>query len=198
MNPPRWHIVHSVSSALALPRAARLSSTLKFPGLSLCAAKYAERSSMSSRLRGATNGSIVGSLRRPSLKSLICRYRYRAVCPARIGNCGTAEFPPGPWHAAQVSAFFRPASTSCACAPPGTTRASTRKRAARRRPPGFTGTRSVEREHEQAVAALEVKLRVAAATHRDVLLRPDHVGHRHRICARATIETPKLLSALGV
>src|SRR5262245_8833336 len=56
----------------------------------------------------------------------------------------------------------------------------------------------VDREHEQAVAALEVELGVAAATHRDMLLPVDGVRDRHRVRARAAVEAPEPLAGLRV
>src|SRR5712692_4100042 len=64
--PPRWHMVHRTSSAFFLPRATRAASGLNAMGLGFWAAKYSARSSMSSRDRFATIGSIEGSLRLPA------------------------------------------------------------------------------------------------------------------------------------
>src|SRR5690349_23686158 len=55
-----------------------------------------------------------------------------------------------------------------------------------------------QREHEQAVAALEVELRVTARRYRDVLLAVDHVRHRWRIRAGTDVELPQLLAGARV
>src|SRR3979490_1791705 len=107
-----------------------------------------------------------------------------------MGNCGwVGALPLGPWHAPQVSAFFAPACTSCACDHAGA-RSSRNKKAASRRPLPIKASSAAEREDEHAVATLEVYLSIAAAAHRDVLRFAHHVGHGLRVGAGAAIEAP--------
>jgi hypothetical protein len=80
------------------------------------AAKYAARLAMSSSLSAATIGAIIGSLRIPSLKALICLARYCSFCPARFGHKGFTLFPVAPWQLAQIADLTFPAATSPAMA----------------------------------------------------------------------------------
>src|SRR4051812_49638626 len=73
-----------------------------------------------------------------------------------------------------------------------------KKKAALRRPVPAKRTESVYRKHEHAVPALEVELRVAAATHRDVLAVAGRVGDRPGVRARAAVEAPEPLPRRGV
>ena len=148
-----------------------------------------ERRACRRGVRSFAIGDICGSLRRPSLKSLqleveVARglagedreLRRRPNC--RSGRGRRRRLPP--WLRPP-----RPAHGACGDA----ARGATAKAGEPRRRSKETGrpqaacrarcTRSVQREHEHAVAALEVDLVVAAAAHRDVLLAADHVRHRH-------------------
>src|SRR5665213_3301437 len=57
---------------------------------------------------------------------------------------------------------------------------------------------ALEREHEDAVAALEIELRVAAGGDGDVLLAVDGIRHRRRIDAGAAIVLPQLVAVLRI
>src|SRR5665213_3074746 len=57
---------------------------------------------------------------------------------------------------------------------------------------------ALEREHEDAVAALEIELRVAAGGYGDVLLAVDGIRHRRRIDAGAAIVLPQLVAVLRI
>src|SRR3954471_5465952 len=108
-----------------------------------------------------------------------------------------AELPLAPWQAQQGCAFCAPAAASWALAPvPAAT--AQKKKAARRRPLPEVMRSVGQAEDQDAVAALEVELRVAAAAHRHVLLLADLIRDGLGIRAGAAVEAPQLLAGLRI
>ena len=144
-------------------------------GLRACRARPSRGSALKAVRRRLLRGEVVrpGRACRRAIRSFDHRRHLRVAAPAFLevaaaagrgsarsgrrgsGTSGCVELPFGPWQAAQVAAFLRPASTSCAARRPrrpaattqgiGTSsdahRAPSKKRAAGRRPRSRRRTR---------------------------------------------------------
>src|SRR5439155_1454435 len=115
-----------------------------------------------------------------ALKALSCLITYSGCSPATRGISFCPENPPR-WHMVHNTslAFLLPRATR-----PGG---------------GLPGLHiSGQREYYDAVAALEVELRISARGDGDVLFAPHHVGHRRRVDAGAGLVLPQQVTGRRV